>query len=108
MPIVNQQYTWDMTEPGRDDETTDEAGDAADMNSSEGPAWVRGAAVRWFGVVVFLLMGVVALLVFIATILAIYDRARDDSPGSSPAGLEQSAVVETASHTAVRASSVTW
>lgn len=85
-----------MTEPGRDDETTDEAGDDADMDSSDGPAWARGAAVRWFGVIVFLLMGVVALLVFIATILAIYDRARDDSPGSSPAGLEQSVAHNTA------------
>ncbi len=46
---------------------------------------MRGAGVRWFGVAMFLVLGVVAVLVLVATLLAIYDRARDDSPGSSPA-----------------------
>lgn len=79
-------YTVGM--PGRAEEPeNDEAeprpsdGDSDfDHDGEDGPAWAQGAGVRWFGVVVFLALGAFAVLVLIATLLAIYDRARDDSP----------------------------
>lgn len=67
--------------PAEDDQKTHDEDQAEDEDA---PAWVRGAGVRWFGVAMFLVLGVVAVLVLVATLLAIYDRARDDSPGSSP------------------------
>lgn len=67
----------DATET-KDDSTGD--GEPDFSEPEDGPAWAQGAAVRWFGVVVFLLLGAFAVLVLIATVLAIYDRARDDTP----------------------------
>lgn len=70
-------------DPAEDDSGFDFA-DERDLEDEDAPAWVRGAGVRWFGVAMFLVLGVVAVLVLVATLLAIYDRARDDSPPPAP------------------------
>ena len=74
----------DERQPGEPGDVADEEFEAGDPADEQAPAWVRGAGVRWFGVAMFLVLGVVAVLVLAATLLAIYDRARDDTPPPAP------------------------
>ena len=78
----------DEETPGRAGQEPSDGNQDADFDDlEEGPAWAHGAGVRWFGVVVFLALGACAVLVLIATLLAIYDRARDHTPPPGAAGV---------------------